>query len=125
MAKLDVVEESVLRWPDGCERTRIKERKPQAAWFPAGIFVTSIVPPAQGWPIAMYCPLCKETTFILSPYAIKPEKGDYWLMKDTCGSDVLGDMHGIQIALDRMQMELLKYPISPKSIYGYDPLEEK
>ena len=49
--------------------------------LPVGIHVTHIVPPAQGWPIAMYCPLCKETTFILSPWAIKPEKGDYWLMK--------------------------------------------
>lgn len=32
MTKLDVQEESVLRWPDGCDRTRIKERKPQKAW---------------------------------------------------------------------------------------------
>jgi len=30
--KIDLVEESVLRWPDGCERTRIKERKGQSAW---------------------------------------------------------------------------------------------
>lgn len=30
--KTDVVEEAVLRWPDGCDRTRIKERKTQAAW---------------------------------------------------------------------------------------------
>jgi hypothetical protein len=30
--KIDVVEELKLRWPDGCERTRIKERKPQPAW---------------------------------------------------------------------------------------------
>ena len=33
--KIDLVEDQVLRWPDGCERTRIKERKSQAQWkFP-------------------------------------------------------------------------------------------
>jgi hypothetical protein len=37
MQKLDVLEESVLRWPDGCDRTRIKERQSKAAWkFPWG-----------------------------------------------------------------------------------------
>jgi hypothetical protein len=92
---------------------------------PKGIFVTSIVPPAQGWPIAMYCPICKETTFLLSPWAAKPERGDYLRMKETCGSDVLCEMHNIQMAYDKMNMEILRHPISPKSIYGYDPTEEK
>jgi hypothetical protein len=33
--KIDLVEEQILRWPDGCERTRIKERHSQPAWkFP-------------------------------------------------------------------------------------------
>jgi hypothetical protein len=32
MKKIDMIEEAVLRWPDGCERTRIKERRPQSAW---------------------------------------------------------------------------------------------
>lgn len=32
MDKLDVIEEQVLRWPDGCDRTRIKEREKKAAW---------------------------------------------------------------------------------------------
>lgn len=32
MAKLEILEESTLRWPDGCERTRIKERQKKAAW---------------------------------------------------------------------------------------------
>jgi hypothetical protein len=96
-------------------------------WFlyPAGIHVTHITPPAQGWPIAMHCPICRETTFILSPWAAKPEKGDYWRMKETCGSDVLCEMHNIQMAYDKMNMEILRHPISPKSIYGYDPTEEK
>ena len=30
--KIDLIEEQHLRWPDGCERTRIKERKKQSAW---------------------------------------------------------------------------------------------
>lgn len=33
--KIDLIEESVLRWPDGAERTRIKDRTRQASWkFP-------------------------------------------------------------------------------------------
>ena len=32
MTKLDVLEEATLRWPDGMDRTRIKERKGQSAW---------------------------------------------------------------------------------------------
>lgn len=32
MAKLDVIEELKLKWPDGCERTRIQDRKKQAGW---------------------------------------------------------------------------------------------
>jgi len=32
MKKTDVIEELKLRWPDGMERTRIKERKPQHSW---------------------------------------------------------------------------------------------
>jgi len=30
--KTDVVEEMKLKWPDGCERTRIQDRKPQGSW---------------------------------------------------------------------------------------------
>lgn len=32
MKKTDVIEEMKLRWPDGCDRTRIKDRIRQAAW---------------------------------------------------------------------------------------------
>ena len=32
MKKIDVVEELKLKWPDGCERTRIKERVGQGRW---------------------------------------------------------------------------------------------
>lgn len=35
MKKIELLEESNLKWPDGCERTRIKDRKGQTAWkFP-------------------------------------------------------------------------------------------
>ena len=30
--KIEVVEEAKLKWPDGCERTRIRDRKPHKAW---------------------------------------------------------------------------------------------
>jgi hypothetical protein len=30
--KLDVIEEIKLKWPDGCDRTRIQDRKPQNSW---------------------------------------------------------------------------------------------
>lgn len=66
---------------------------------PYGIHVTAIVPPEQGWPIAMYCPICKETTIVLSPWAIKPERGDYWLMHETCGSEEHNLRHNMQIAV--------------------------
>ncbi len=89
---------------------------------PTGIHVTHITPPAQGWPIAMHCPLCKETMFVLSLYTNKPEHGDYWEMTDICGSEVLGQEHNLLNALDKMQMDILRYPISPKSIWRYDPL---
>ena len=92
---------------------------------PTGIHVTHITPPAQGWPIAMYCPICGETTFILSPWAAKPENGDYWRMTDICGSEVLGQAHNLLMTLDKMQMDILRHPISPKSIYGYDPMEAR
>lgn len=92
---------------------------------PPGIHITSIVPPEHGWPIAMHCPICKETTFLLSPWAIKPERGDYLRMSDVCASDVFGDTHNIQMALESSFYEILKMSISPKSIIGFDPTEVK
>jgi hypothetical protein len=68
-------------------------------WYPAGIFVTSIVPPEQGWPIAMYCPICKETTFLLSPWAAKPSDGDYWRMAEMCGSVEHQGKHNMKMAM--------------------------
>lgn len=49
-----------------------------------GVNITSIVPPEQGWPIVAHCDMCKKTVIVLSPWAIKPEKGDYWKMEGTC-----------------------------------------
>jgi hypothetical protein len=52
--------------------------------FDPGIHITSIVPPEQGWPIAAHCCHCRKTVIILSPWAKKPDKGDYFLLKGTC-----------------------------------------
>lgn len=94
-------------------------------WLPEwkGIHISRIDPPAQGWPIAMYCPICKETTFILSPWAIKPKDGEYFKMNNVCGSYSLGMTHNIEMDWDKRFRELLEYPISPKSVFGYDPTE--
>jgi len=64
---------------------------------PTGIHVTHIVPPDQGWPIAMHCPICKETTFIWSLWAIKPKDGDYWRMTETCARS---NQHNIELAMN-------------------------
>lgn len=88
-----------------------------------GIHITRIDHPAQGWPISMYCPICKETTFVLSQWGIKPEDGEYFKMNNVCGSLIVGDMHNIEMELERGFRELLKYPLGLKSIFGYDPCE--
>lgn len=67
--------------------------------FNRGIHVTSITPPEQGWPIATYCPICKKTTFVLSPWAIKPKDGDYFKMNDVCGDDTLGFEHNMRLGM--------------------------
>ena len=69
-----------------------------------GIHVTAIVPPESGWPIAMYCPICKETTFILSPWSLKPtvdgkEFEGYHKMNGMCASEVHGNEHNMQLAI--------------------------
>jgi hypothetical protein len=67
--------------------------------FRRGIHVTKIVPPEQGWPMAFYCPLCKETTFLLSPWAVKPKDGDYFKMNETCASEEHYYQHNMQMAM--------------------------
>jgi hypothetical protein len=76
-------------------------------WTGTGIFVTSIVPPEQGWTIAIHCPICKETTFLLSPYAIKPERGDYWIMNQMCANDAEGGLHNMQLAIPKREWKTI------------------
>jgi hypothetical protein len=63
--------------------------------FNRGIHVTSIVPPEQGWIVAAHCCLCKVTFFVLSPWAVKPEKGDYIQLKGTCLDEELHIKHNL------------------------------
>ena len=80
--------------------------------FSSGIHITSITPPEQGWLIAMYCPICKVTTFVLSPYAIKPEKGDYWRMTKMCADS---DKHNLEMSMPKIEFK----PLDP---YAYRPI---
>jgi hypothetical protein len=73
-----------------------------------GIYVTSIVPPEEGWPVAFYCPICKETTFLLSPWAVKPTEGQYFTMTDTCASDEFHHQHTMILAMERSRDAMLK-----------------
>jgi len=66
---------------------------------PIGIHVTFIVPPSEGWPIAYHCPLCKRTEIVLSPWAIKPKEGDYWLINDMCGDEAHGFNHNMRLGM--------------------------
>jgi hypothetical protein len=85
--------------------------------FHRGIHVTSIVPPESGWPIACYCPICKETTFLLSPWAIKPKEGDYHKMTEVCGSDEHGMDHNLRLGLQKMPCGSLKVNSYPDIIW--------
>ena len=49
-----------------------------------GIFITGLVPPEAGWVIVCHCPECKVTEIVVSPYAIKPSDGDFWIMRGIC-----------------------------------------
>jgi hypothetical protein len=88
---------------------------------PTGIHVTHITPPAQGWPIAMHCPICRETTFLLSPWAAKPVRCDYFKMNDVCGSIEHGGQHNL-----RMSMKIDDHPIYKRLLDGpYDAVIEQ
>ncbi len=70
----------------------------------SGIHVTAIAPPEQGWPVAYYCPLCKETVFLLSPYACKPtvdgkEYEGYHVLTDMCAHETLGFKHNMELGM--------------------------
>ena len=81
--------------------------------FSSGIHVTAIVPPEQGWPIALYCPICKETTFVLSPWAVKPHDGDYHKMTEVCASEEHGMDHNLQLGLRHMPSGAMKVNTYP------------
>ena len=49
---------------------------------------------------------------MLSPWAIKPEKGDYWLMNDTCGSEEHNLRHNMTMVMPKIEFKLL-YPLRP------------
>lgn len=53
------------------------------------IHVTAVRPPDVGWPMAYRCTLCGVTVFLHSPWAAKPEKGDYFVVTDlVCPNEV-------------------------------------
>jgi hypothetical protein len=87
-----------------------------------GIYVTSITPPESGWPFALHCPLCKETVFILSPWAIKPEKGDYWRIEGTCGNedDATRMKHDMQMSMPKIEFK----PLDPPRPWPYGSFME-
>lgn len=45
------------------------------------IHITKIEQPDTGAVIALRCDKCKAVTYLWSPYAKKPEDGDYFLIK--------------------------------------------
>ncbi len=76
-----------------------------------GIRITSITPPEQGWPIAMHCPICKETTFALNTWAVKPSEGDYFLINDVCAhfDSTIRHRHSMELAMPKIEYK----PIEP------------
>lgn len=75
----------------------------------SGIFITSIAHPEHGWPVAYYCSICRETVFLLSPWAEKPKDGDYWLINNICANEEHQVRHNMIMALD---------PSHKKSVFG-------
>ena len=64
-----------------------------------GIHVTRVGEPEQGWLMSFYCPKCRETTFLLSPYACRPKDGDYWRMNEMCTNETLAFKHNMQMGM--------------------------
>ena len=67
--------------------------------FNSGIHVTKIVPPTQGWIMAFYCPLCKETVFVHDCWGKKPAKGDYFLLNEVCASEEFCWEHNMKMGM--------------------------
>jgi hypothetical protein len=71
----------------------------------AGVVITGLVAPTEGWPIVAHCEICKKTEIILSIFAKKPERGDYWLMRGVC----LDEEHCVQ------------HNLYPQSVFPWSP----
>ena len=90
-----------IKWSTGAWNGPIIDLEPDDPFghmrrlFGPRINITSIVPPEQGWPIVAHCDLCKKTVIVLSPWAIKPEDGDYWKMHHTCLDEDLHIKHNM------------------------------
>jgi hypothetical protein len=103
----DIPRQPPIEWYTGAWNGPLIELDPNDPFgdmeriFNRGIHVTAITPPAKGWPIAMHCPLCKETVIALSPWAIKPEKGDYWRMTEMCASEEHCNQHNMIMTMQR------------------------
>ncbi len=48
------------------------------------VIVTKLTPPESGWPMVFHCFKCKRTVILLSDYAIKPERGELWIIEGLC-----------------------------------------
>lgn len=59
------------------------------------VIITKIVPPEYGWPIVAHCNICKHTVIVFSPWAAKPECGDYWQMDGVCLDEELCMKHNL------------------------------
>jgi hypothetical protein len=57
---------------------------PEPDGFEPGIHITSIVQPETGGIIAMHCPECRATVFVLHQYSTKPPRGDFHLLEGLC-----------------------------------------
>lgn len=74
-----------------------------------GIYITNIIPPKQGWPIAMYCSICQETTILLEPYALPVDEGrSYLLIRDMCPSPEVGINHNMRMVMEEMLRNRIK-----------------
>jgi len=98
-------EQPPIEWSTGAWNGPVIELDPNDPFgdmvrlFSRGIHVTFIVTPEQGWPVAYHCPLCKRTDIVLSPWAIKPEDGDYWRINAECVSEEFGHRHSMMLAM--------------------------
>jgi len=73
------------------------------------IIITSIKTPEVGWPVLLHCPLCGRSEIVLSLWAIKPERGDYFWMEKICIDDEMHHQHNMRFAIE---------PVRPKGIYA-------